>query len=195
MTTNISNPDDCKKVFAFAIEKFGQVDVLVNNAAKGELVTVDAMTDELIDEVVDTNLKGLLYYCREAVNHMLPRGSGSIINISSINGVRPMCGAAYSSSKGAVNTLTKNIAIRLVGTGVRCNAVAPGFTYTPTAKSHDVGPTKLSEGRMNEIRDARTVRTVPTQPIDQANAVLFFASDLSKAVNGEILCVDNGSYL
>lgn len=197
MTMDTANPDDIKKMYARCIEEFGQIDVVVNNAAKGELVCIEAMTDELVDEVVNTNMKGLLYSCREAVKYMMPRKSGSIINISSINGIRPMCGAAYSSTKGGVNTLTKAVAIRLVGTGVRCNAVCPGFTYTPTARHHEEVPHTLADGMMNEIRDARTVRgeAVFTYPQDQANAVLFFASDLSKCVTGQILAVDNGSYL
>jgi NAD(P)-dependent dehydrogenase (short-subunit alcohol dehydrogenase family) len=195
MTMNTSKADDVRAMFAKTLKEFGQIDIVVNNAAKGELVCIEAMTDELIDEVVNTNLKGLLYSCREAMKYMLPRGSGSIINIASVNGVRPMCGAAYSSTKGGVITLTQNVAIRCVGTGVRCNAIAPGFTFTPTAAHHEEVPHTLADGMMNEIRDARTVRSVPTQPIDQANAVLFFASDLSKAVNGQTLVVDNGSYL
>ncbi len=195
MTMDLANPEDTEKMFKLALDTYGQIDVLVNNAAKGELVCVEAMTNELIDEVVDTNLKGLLYSCRAAVKYMLPRKSGSIINISSVNGIRPMCGAAYSSTKGGVNTLTEAVAIRCVGTGVRCNSVAPGFTFTPTAAHHEEIPHTLADGMMNEIRDARTVRNVPTYPEDQANAVLFLASDLSKAINGQIIVVDNGSYL
>ena len=196
MTTNIADPDECRKVFAYAIELFGHIDVVINNAAKGGMETIEASWDELISETVDIDLKGPIYYCREAVKHMLPRGTGSIINISSVNGIRPVCGASYSASKGGVNTLTHAVALRLVGTGVRCNAVAPGLTITPMSASHEVDPRQtLEDGVMNPIRNTRTVRTVPTQPIDQAKAVLFFASDLSKAVNGQVLVVDNGAYL
>jgi len=195
-TTNVADPNECREVFAYAIEQFGQIDIVVNNAAKGGMETIEASWDELIDETVDINLKGPIYYCREAVKHMLPRKTGSIINISSVNGIRPVCGASYCSSKGGVNTLTQGVALRLVGTGVRCNAVAPGLTITPMSNSHEVDPRQtLEDGVMNPIRNTRTVRTVPTHPLDQAKVVLFLASDLSSAVNGELITVDNGSYL
>ena len=196
MAADSSKPSDCKAVFQKAVETFGHIDVLINNAGKGELITIDAIDDETIDQVVDTNMKGCIYLCREAINYFLPRDSGNIINISSVNGIRPMCGAAYCATKGGLNTLTKNVAIRCVGTGIRCNAVAPGHTPSPTAYAHDDGaPQTVAEGRMNEIRNERTVRTVHPWEIDQAYAVLFLASDMSRCVNGEVLAVDCGCYL
>jgi len=185
----------CKEVFAKAIAEFGQVDILVNNAGVGELWTIEAVTDEIIHETIDINLKGPLIYCREALQHMLPRKSGAIINVSSVNGVRPMCGAAYTSSKGGLNTLTQNIAIRLVGSGVRCNALCPGFTVTPLSTTQEQGGLAPEGKSMLPILHTRTVRTVPTQVINQANVALFLASDLSAAVQGQILVVDNGQYL
>lgn len=191
-----SKPEDCKKVFEKALEAYGDIDVLINNAGKGELITIDAVNDDIIDQVVDTNMKGPLYLCREAVRYFLKKDSGNIINISSANGIRPMCGAAYCSTKGGLNTLTKNVAIRCTGTGIRCNAVAPGHTPSPTAYAHDDGgPQTLAEGVMNEVRNARTVRTVHPWEIDQAYAVLFLASDMSRCINGEVLTVDCGCYL
>ena len=170
--------------------------MLINNAGKGELITIDAVSDEVIDQVVDTNMKGPLYLCREAVKYFLKKDSGNIINISSVNGIRPMCGAAYCATKGGLNTLTKNVAIRCTGTGVRCNAVAPGHTPSPTAYAHDDGgPQTLAEGVMNEVRNTRTVRSVHPWEIDQAYAVLFLASDMSRCINGEVLSVDCGCYL
>ena len=152
----------------------------------------------MIDKVVDINMKGLLYMCRTAVNYFKTKDevSGNIINISSINGIRPMCGAAYCATKGGLNTLTKNVAIRCVDTGIRCNAVAPGHTPSPTAYAHDDGgPQTTEEGVMNQIRNERTVRGVHPWEIDQAYAVLFLASDMSRCINGEILAVDCGCYL
>lgn len=197
VVADASSVEDIQKVVALAIEKFGRIDVLVNNAAIGEMHSIEAVTDELIDDVLNVDIKGPMVFCREVLKYMKEQKSGSIVNISSVNGVRPMCGITYSSAKGALNTFTKALAIRLVGTGIRCNAVAPGFTYTPTAAHHEEVPHTLEDGMMNEIRDARTVRgeQVFTYPADQANAVLFFASDMSKSVTGQILVVDNGSYL
>lgn len=196
MVADSSSSADCKKVIDKAVETFGTIDVLVNNAGRGELITIDAVDDETIDQVVDTNMKGPLYLCREAVKYFLTKDSGNIINISSVNGGRPMCGAAYCSTKGGLDTLTKNVAIRCTGTGIRCNAVAPGHTPSPTAYAHDDGaPQTVKEGRMNEIRNQRTVRTVHPWEIDQAYAVLFLASDMSRCINGEVLTVDCGCYL
>lgn len=191
-----SKPADCKMVFQKALEAYGTIDVLINNAGKGELITIDAVDDDTINQVVDTNMKGPLYLCREAVNYFLTKDSGNIINISSINGRRPMCGAAYCATKGGLDILTKNIAIRCTGTGIRCNAVSPGHTPSPTAYAHDDGaPQTVKEGRMNEIRNQRTIRTVHPWEIDQAYAVLFLASDMSRCINGEVIGVDCGCYL
>lgn len=196
ITADSSKSADCKKVLDKALETYGKIDVLVNNAGKGELITIDAVDDETIDQVVDTNLKGPLYLCREAVKYFLQKGDGNIINISSVNGGRPMCGAAYCSTKGALDTLTKNVAIRCVDTGVRCNAVSPGHTPSPLAyRLDDQAPQTVAEGRMNEIRNERTVRSVHPWEIDQAYAVLFLASDMSRCINGEIITVDCGCYL
>ena len=117
----------CKEVFAKTIAAFGQVDIVVNNAGVGDQWMIEAVPDEAIDSIIGINLKGPFYYCREAVKHMLPRKEGVIINVSSVNGVRPMCGAAYTSTKGGLNILTKNIAIRLVGTGVPLQRIVSGL--------------------------------------------------------------------
>jgi len=196
MVADSSKPADCKALFAKCLETFGKVDVLINNAGKGELITIDAVDDETIDQVVDTNMKGPLYLCREAINYFIPRGEGNIINISSVNGIRPLCGAAYTATKGGLITLTKNVAIRCVDTGVRCNAVCPGHTPSPTAYAHDDhGPQTTEGGRMNQIRNERCVRTVHPWENDQAYAVLFLASDMSRCINGETITVDCGCYL
>ncbi len=195
IVADVTSTASCKEVFAKTIAEFGQVDILVNNAGFGELWTIDAVTDEIIDNALNINLKGPLVYCREAIQHMVPRKSGVIINISSVNGVRPMCGAAYCSTKGGLNILTKNIAIRLVGTGVRCNALCPGFTVTPLSTRQEKGGLAPEGKSMLSILHKRTVRTVPTQVINQANVALFLASDLSAAVQGQVLVVDNGQYL
>ncbi len=195
VVADVSSKTACKEVFAKAIAEFGQVDILVNNAGVGELWTIEAVTDEIIDETIDINLKGPLIYCREAVQHMLPRKSGVIINVSSVNGVRPMCGAAYCATKGGLNTLTENIAIRLVGTGVRCNALCPGSTITPMQINMEQERLAPEGKSMLPIVRARTIRTIPTQVMDQANVALFLASDLSAALQGQILVVDNGQYL
>lgn len=190
-----ADPKAPKEVFAKAIETFGQVDILVNNAGYGDMSSIEETTDEHFEEVIQINYFGVFRYCREAIQHFIPRNEGVIVNVSSVNGVLPICGVAYTSTKGAVNTLTKNIAIRFSGTGIRCNAVAPGVTETPMSEAWASG--KLPGGsRMLEFSDKYANMTLPaTKPIDQANAVLYLASDMGRAVTGQVLQVDNGAFL
>lgn len=199
MTAYAASSSDAEKVFRACVEQFGKVDFLVNNAAIGEMQTLETVTDERIDDILRTNIKGPMVYCREALKYMIDQNSGAIVNVSSINGIRPLCGIAYSSSKGGVNTFTEALAIYLVGIGanVRVNALCPGFTYSPTSLNHDVVPHTLRDGMMNAIRDARSVRRddVRATPEEQANAALFLVSDLSSAVTGITLKTDHGSYL
>ncbi len=199
MVADSSKTEDAEAVFKFCVEQFGKVDFLVNNAAIGEMHTLESVGDDSIDAILTTNIKGPMVYCREALKYMIPQNSGSIVNVSSINGVRPLCGVAYSSSKGAVNTFTEALAIYLVGIGanVRVNSLCPGFTYSPTSLNHDAVPHTLRDGMMNAIRDARSVRRddVRATPEEQANAALFLVSDMSAACQGITLKTDHGSYL
>lgn len=194
---DVADTEDCKKVIETCIEEFGKIDVLVNNAGISEQYRPEWIPDDILDDVMRTNVRGPVIYIREALTHMLEKGSGSIINISSVNGRRPMCGPAYSGSKGALNTITKEVAIRCVGTGVRCNAVLPGYTVTPLSNIQEFGEGLAPADKSTfDIQHKRTVReNIACEPEDQANVTLFFASDLSKAVNGECVVVDNGSYL
>lgn len=189
------DPAAPKLVFARAIEQYKQVDILINNAGYGDMSSIEETTDEHFEEVIQINYFGVFRYCREAVQHFIPRNEGVIVNISSVNGNKPVCGVAYTSTKGAVNTMTKNIAIRFSGTGIRCNAVAPGVTETPMAEAWAAG--QLPGGsRMLEFSDKYSNMTLPsTKAIDQAYAALYLASDMGKAVTGQILQVDNGAFL
>lgn len=199
MTGDAASSEDAAKVFKKCVEEFGKVDYLVNNAAIGEMQTLEVVEDDRIDDILLTNIKGPMVYCREALKYMIDQNSGSIVNVSSINGVRPMCGITYSSSKGGVNTFTEALAIYLTGieANVRINSLCPGYTASPTAENHDAVPHTLRDGMMNAIRDSRTVRRadVRSTPEEQANAALFLVSDMSAACHGIILKTDHGSYL
>lgn len=199
MKADLKSSADAAEVFKKCKDEFGKVDFLVNNAAIGEMQTLEAVTDDRIEDILMTNMQGPMVYCREALKYMIPQKSGSILNVSSINGVRPMCGITYSSSKGGLNTFTEALAIYLVGIAspVRVNALCPGFTYSPTAVNHDDVPHTLADGMMNEIRDARTVRRedCKSQPEEQANVAAFLVSDLASGVQGNIVKVDHGAYL
>ncbi len=190
-----SDPTAPKKVFEQAIATFGDVDIVVNNAGSGDMVAVEEATDEHFAKIVELNLAGVFRYCREAVQHFLPKNEGRIINISSVNGTLPICGVAYTSTKGAVNTMTKNIAIRLSGTNIRCNAIAPGVTDTEAAAAWAAGEQEGGDV-MLEFSDKYVNTTVPmTDPRDQAYAALYLASEMGRAVTGQVIQVDNGAFL
>ena len=209
------NEKDVDKVFQAALDAFGDIDIVVINAGVGENLKIEATPTELFDEIYEVNLRGPFAYARAAVRHFLPKNDGSIVMISSTNGIRPLCGVSYTTSKAALNGMAKQIAMNLVGTGVRINTICPGYTITPLSGKQertnggaippagtDFNPMNLDD-RMNPPEDvstrpillARSVRGVPTYPIDQAYAALFFGSDMSKCVQGQLICVDNGSYL
>lgn len=130
VTADVCSSEDTKRVFKTALEAFGDVDILINNAGIGEQKIIDE-TDDWMLYVMNTNLGRPMRYIREALKIFLPKNDGVIINISSVNGTRPFCGATYTSTKGALNTLTKNVAMRPIDTNIRCNAVAPGAAVTP----------------------------------------------------------------
>ena len=190
-----ADPDAPAQVFADAIEAFGQVDILVNNAGVGEMYAIEKTSTEHFDKIMQINLAGPFRFCREAVNHMMPRDEGRIINVSSVNGTTPLCGVAYTTTKGGLNTMTLNIAMRLSGTNIRCNAIAPGVTDTDAARAWAAGEQE-GGGEMLEFSDKYTNTSVPgTEPIDQAYAALYLASDMGRAVTGQVIQVDNGQFL
>lgn len=115
--------------------------------------------------------------------------------MSSVNATLPICGVAYTSTKGAVNTMTKNIAIRLSGTNICANVIAPGVTDTEAAAAWAAGKQE-SGPEMLEFSDKYTNTTVPmTEPRDQAYAALYLASEMGRAVTGQVIQVDNGQFL
>ena len=198
---DIMDPEKTKEVFAWVKEKFGRLDVLVNNAGAGDPCIPDTSDDELIDWYVDLNLKAPMRYTREALKIMLPQNYGHIVNIGSINGTRPLCGSVYSGAKGGLNTWTKSVAIRCVGTNINCNAVCPGFTVTPLSLNQESNATETGAAKKARSVDylpilhKKSTRNVPTFPIDQAHAALFFGSDLARCITGQIVNVDNGQDL
>lgn len=205
--------DTVKTVFDTAIQTFGGVDILVVNAAISDNVKAEGTPDVLWDEIMAVNLTGPFRYAREALYHFLPKNDGVIIFISSVIGTRPLDGAAACTSKGALNVLARQIATQMVGTGIRVNVICPGHTLTAlSSNTNNCGAAPKSgsgfdplnaKERMNPPEDistrpilmSRSVRGFPVQPIDQAYAALFFASDMSRCVQGQVMTVDNGCFL
>lgn len=192
---DVTKLEDCQNVFEQAIKEYGKVDILVNNAgmADSHIATVRA-SDEHWRKIVDINQNSVFMFCREALKHMEKTGAGSIVNVSSIAGVYANAGIAYSTSKYAVIGLTRNIALQYAGTGIRCNSVCPGPTETAmlaAAMNSDDNDVEFAEicGRHNDPQVGIS------QPEDQAYAILYFASDESKCVTGQVVVVDRGKFM
>lgn len=195
VAADVCSTEDTKRVFAAALKEFGGVDILINNAGIGEQKIIDETDDDWMLMVMNTNLGGPMRYIREALKIFLPQNEGVIINVSSVNGARPFCGAAYTSTKGALNTLTKNVAMRLIDTNIRCNAVAPGATITPAHLANKAGE-QPGGAKMLEYSGHFVYFPGPEcETIDQAYACLYLASKMGRAVRGQVLQVCNGAFL
>ncbi len=167
------------------ISEFGNLDILVNNAGITRDNLLMRMTEEMWDEVMDTNLKSAFAMIKAVQRPMMKNRFGSIINITSVVGITGNAGQAnYAASKAGMIGLTKSVAKELGSRNIRCNAIAPGFIET-----------EMTEALSDEVR-AEWVKGIPLKrggsPEDVANTVLYLASDLSTYVSGQTICVDGG---
>ena len=195
VVADASKKEDTPKVFEAALAEFGDVDILINNAGIGEQNLIEETTDEQWDEILAINLSGPMRYIREALKIFLPKNDGVIINISSVNGTRPFCGASYTASKGALNTITLNVAMRLNDTNIRCNAVAPGSTVTPAHLTNKAGGQPGGKKMLEHSQHYVYFPGPECDPMDQAYACLYLASKMGKAVKGQVIQVCNGAFL
>ncbi len=195
VTADVCSQEDTRRVFEETVKVFGTLDILINNAGIGEQKMIDETEDDWMLYVMNTNLGGPMRYIKEALKIFLPKNDGVIINISSVNGARPFCGATYTSTKGALNTLTKNVAMRLIDTNIRCNAVAPGATVTPAHLANKKGE-QPGGAKMLEYSGHYVYFPGPEcDPMDQAYACLYLASKMGRHVKGQVLQVCNGAFL
>ena len=168
-----------------------RVDVLVNNAGSELNKTYNETTVDEWDRVLDTDLKGPWLLCKHFVPHMVERGSGSVINISSLNGLVGFpLSTAYGSAKGGLVVFTRDMAIELATSGVRINCVCPGVIETPMMERWtDLMPDKNEAKAM--LRGVMPIGRMGTAE-EVASAVLFFASADSSLCQGAVLSVDGG---
>jgi 3-oxoacyl-[acyl-carrier protein] reductase len=167
------------------VKEFGSLDILVNNAGITRDNLLMRMTEEMWDEVMDTNLKSAFALIKAVQRPMMKNRFGSIINITSVVGITGNAGQAnYAASKAGMIGLTKSVAKELGSRNIRCNAIAPGFIET-----------EMTEALSEDVR-AEWVKGIPLKrggsPEDVANTVLYLASDLSTYVSGQTICVDGG---
>ena len=190
---DISSEDGWKEVIARTEEKFGGVDILVNNAAILIAGTIEDTTLENWQKIQRVNSDGYFLGCKYGYAAMKKRGGGSIVNMSSmagIGGVSSFC--AYSASKGAVAALTRSIAAysRFHHIPIRCNSIHPDGIKTPMVFNLPRDPRKPPTVR--EGNDAKRLMARFCEPTDIANLVLFLASDESRFINGSEYRIDNG---
>lgn len=188
---DVGSEEQVKNVAKIAYERWPQVDILVNNAGSELNRSYDETTTEEWDRVLDTDLKGPWLMCKHLVPPMVTRGSGSVINIASLNGLVGFpLSTAYGSAKGGLVIFTRDMAIELAATGVRINCVCPGVIATPMMERWtDKMPDKAEAQEM--LRGTMPIGRMGTAD-EVAGAILFFASDDSTLCQGAVLSVDGG---
>ncbi len=167
------------------LEDLGSIDVLVNNAGVTKDGLLMRMSQEDFDSVMSINMKSVFNMTKVVLPSMLKQKSGSIINMSSVVGIKGNAGQAnYAASKSAINGFTKSIALELGSRNIRCNSIAPGFIETEMTES-------LGYETVKQWRDQIPLKRGGT-PEDIANATLFLASDMSSYITGQVINVCGG---
>ena len=182
---DVATQEGAKALIEAAMNEFGRIDVLVNNAGITRDGLLMRMSTEDFDDVIATNLKGAFLMTREVARPMMKQRYGRIINLSSIVGLHGNAGQVnYSASKAGLIGLTKSTAKELASRNITCNAIAPGFIGTDMTKE------------MTDAAKEVTLATIPMkkagEPSDIANAALFLASEKSSYITGQVLGVDGG---
>jgi NAD(P)-dependent dehydrogenase (short-subunit alcohol dehydrogenase family) len=198
--TDVSDPEQVGALVATAVEKFGGLHVMVNNAGISGTMHRRFFDDDLADfhRIMTVNVLGVMAGTRDAARHMADNGGGSIINVSSIGGIQAGGGVmTYRASKAAVIQFTQCAAIELAYHEIRVNAIAPGNIPTPlvakSAANMDAEQLERFEAAIREtMRADRPLKREGT-PEDIAEAALYFATDRSRYVTGTVLPVDGGT--
>jgi NAD(P)-dependent dehydrogenase (short-subunit alcohol dehydrogenase family) len=190
-TADVSDPAQVLEFVLAGAAEFGRVDVLVNNAGVNIPGLLHEVTDEVIDKTLNVNVKGAIYACRAVLPFMLEQGAGSIVNISSVNGLvsEPFL-SVYSASKGAVVMLTKGVALDYAKKGIRCNAICPGWVDTPINYAH----AEMLGGLEKVYASIDSFQPIgrPGTPMEIAHLALFLASDEASFITGSIISADGG---
>ena len=183
--SDASSFDDSSKLVDDVISDFGKIDVLVNNAGIKKDNLLMRMDKEDFDSVINTNLSSVFNLTKSSIRTFLKQRSGSIINISSVVGVKGNAGQSnYSASKAGIIGFSKSVALELGSRNIRSNVIAPGFIETDMTDS-------LSEDVINSWKESIPLKR-GGNPSDVGNACVFLASDLSSYITGQVLHVDGG---
>jgi NAD(P)-dependent dehydrogenase (short-subunit alcohol dehydrogenase family) len=191
VAADVSDDDDCRRVVATAIDTFGRVDVLVNNAGISDGPAVAADEDlALFRRVIDVNLTSCFVLAQACATHMSAQGSGAIVNIASVHGLvgsAPNNQAAYSASKAGLVNLTRELALQWARTGIRVNAIAPGYFATELTEEMIAD----EAGGLTWIKRNTPLRR-PGEVAELDGALLLLASDAGSYITGHTLVVDGG---
>ncbi len=167
------------------VSDFGQLDILINNAGITQDTLLLRMSEEQWDKVINVNLKSCFNTVKAAARTFMKQKAGSIINMSSVVGVKGNAGQAnYAASKSGIIGFSKSVALELGSRGIRCNVIAPGFIETEMTEV-------LDEKTVQSWRDAIPLKRGGT-PEDVADCCVFLGSDMSKYITGQVLQVDGG---
>lgn len=191
LVANVVSKEDCERVAGAVLEKFGRIDVLVNNAGITQPVKFEDIQPDDYDRILDVNLRGMLYMSQAVTPQMKQQGSGSIINTSSVSAQRGggiFGGPHYSAAKAGMLGLGKAMARELGAFGIRVNAVTPGLIAT------DITGGKLDDAMKQKILEGIPLNRLG-KPEDVAKAFLFLASDLSDYITGATIDVNGGMHI
>ncbi|MEJ2558725.1 MAG: glucose 1-dehydrogenase [Anaerolineae bacterium] len=187
---DVSNEDQVKAMVRMAIDKYGRIDVLVNNAGVGVYKPVLEATSQDWDYCLSVNLKGVFLCSKYVIPHMQAVGKGAIVNISSVHAHATVNGVApYAASKGGITALTRNMAIDY-GPAIRVNAIAPGWVLTPLIQS--IFDSYDDPDEQQRLVEQRQVMKRIGRPEDVGYAAAFLASDEASFITGTQLFVDGG---
>lgn len=183
--SDASNFTAAEQLINDVVNDFGSLDILVNNAGITQDNLLMRMTEEMWDRVIDVNLKSVFNTVKAANRTMMKQRSGSIINLTSVVGIKGNAGQAnYAASKAGIIGFTKSVALELGSRGIRSNAIAPGFIETEMTD-------QLDEKTVQSWRDAIPLKR-GGQPEDVANLAVFLGSDMSSYISGQVIQVDGG---
>lgn len=182
---DVTNFEDCKQMIERAINEFGKIDVLINNAGITKDMLLARMKEEDFKQVIDVNLVGTFNMTKNVISYMMKARSGRIINISSVVGIAGNAGQTnYSASKAGIIGFTKSLAKEVASRNILVNAVAPGFIET-----------NMTDVLKQEVKD-EIAKNIPLKrmgtPKDVANVVKFLASEDSSYITGQVISVDGG---
>ncbi|MCW2643258.1 MAG: family oxidoreductase [Dactylosporangium sp.] len=196
VAADLSTEDGARQAIRTAVEQFGGVDVLVNNAGvgaayasvqPGSMNTIEETTPEMWDHVMAINLSSAFLMTRGVIPEMRKRGGGSLVHIGSISGYRGQDTAhTYTAAKGALINLSRSLALAYARDGIRSNVIAPGYVRTPMVEEYlGVFEDETARYQVNPMGRA-------AEPAEIANGCLFFASDESSYCSGSLLVMDGG---